>query len=391
MSNGVLIVISVIVGAVAGILSNLIATWLQPRADKNKIIVISIFIGLLIFAAALEITLNNSTNSSPSNTSLGNPFRRVSYFGRVLDSKTQQPIQNAKISLDFQGNPLVAYTDSEGVYRFDLPISVDKEDLHIRIQADDYAPYDQNITFFLAAPKIDDIRLISTKSSFTTEPLKYIIFADFLGQDYYPKEFEVPKEKQQEIFDAALKPEWKQSGYSKPSISQVIPGSFTSPNAKEIVYIIHGGDINPRSTLSSENDSVIAIFSGDSFVTSLRYEGMGVIAVFDLNNDGLNELLLSSGGLWMGYFYEDVKLVDVRGGQIRPIQDFGTVINDPCDAGDKDRRVISRSIIYNSQTASGTWPRFKVEYYEVQCPEKPGELRPQASNYKLVKTVDDFK
>lgn len=87
------------------------------------------------------------------------------YVGRVLDGKTQNPIVSAKITLDFQGKSPVAYTDSEGVYRF--PISLDSDNVtgRIRVDAATYTTYERNITLSRNNQQTEDIRLFAGNES----------------------------------------------------------------------------------------------------------------------------------------------------------------------------------------------------------------------------------
>src|SRR5688500_6211691 len=66
--------------------------------------------------------------------------QEIRYIGRVLDDTNQQPIAGAKVTLDFVGVPPVVYTDSEGVYRFNLSITSDVSGI-VRVDAPGYQPY----------------------------------------------------------------------------------------------------------------------------------------------------------------------------------------------------------------------------------------------------------
>ena len=48
--------------------------------------------------------------------------QKINYIGHVMERNTQAPIGAAKVSLDFQGIPLVVYTDAEGIYRFTVDL-----------------------------------------------------------------------------------------------------------------------------------------------------------------------------------------------------------------------------------------------------------------------------
>ena len=82
------------------------------------------------------------------------------YIGRVLDNSTQAPIPNAKITLDLPGLvPQISYTDTEGVYLFNLNLTNDQRNGHVRVDADGYETYSRNISLSADVLTIEDIRL----------------------------------------------------------------------------------------------------------------------------------------------------------------------------------------------------------------------------------------
>jgi hypothetical protein len=86
--------------------------------------------------------------------------REVKYAGRVMDSKTQAPIRSAKVTLDIQGAPPIAHTDSEGIFIFPLVLSSESVTGRIRVDAEGYDNYDRNITLSSNRTQLEDIRLI---------------------------------------------------------------------------------------------------------------------------------------------------------------------------------------------------------------------------------------
>ncbi len=45
-------------------------------------------------------------------------MQRFHYNGRIIDRKTQAPIDGAKVILEVRGAPSVVYSDTEGIFRF---------------------------------------------------------------------------------------------------------------------------------------------------------------------------------------------------------------------------------------------------------------------------------
>lgn len=92
------------------------------------------------------------------------------YVGRVIDRTTQEPIGGARVALDFRGAPPVVYTDSEGVYRFVVVMTGTRLDGRVRVSADEYEPYDRNITLYTTSSTVEDLRLSKEGQAESVEP-----------------------------------------------------------------------------------------------------------------------------------------------------------------------------------------------------------------------------
>jgi hypothetical protein len=78
------------------------------------------------------------------------------FTGRVADSENEKRVKGAKVSLEAKGVPPVLYTDSEGVFSFELPVSV--REIRIVIEASGYEPYERRVALGMTYG-IEDIRL----------------------------------------------------------------------------------------------------------------------------------------------------------------------------------------------------------------------------------------
>jgi hypothetical protein len=96
--------------------------------------------------------------------------QQTEYIGRILDSRTRNPIRSAKVTLEFRGAPPIVYTDSEGVYRFSLILGTESTSGRVRVEADGYTSYDRNITLTFNNLQLEDIRLIAD-TTFTATPI----------------------------------------------------------------------------------------------------------------------------------------------------------------------------------------------------------------------------
>jgi hypothetical protein len=82
----------------------------------------------------------------------------VSYTGRVLDAVSEEPVHGAKITLEVTGPPPVAYTDSNGVYSFQVPSDSKGVQAHVYVSCVGFRTFDQLITIF-PDNRLQDIRL----------------------------------------------------------------------------------------------------------------------------------------------------------------------------------------------------------------------------------------
>jgi TonB family protein len=91
---------------------------------------------------------------------------RRHFTGRVIDATDGSRLQGAKISLEAEGVPPVIYTDSEGIFSFDLPNSV--KYARLVIEAEGYEDYDRRVDAELSQG-IQDIRLAPIPDSGNTD------------------------------------------------------------------------------------------------------------------------------------------------------------------------------------------------------------------------------
>lgn len=120
---------------------------------------ISIVFGALANFATTS-SISAGSGSAVATVSMAPPLTAsgTEYVGRVVDINTQLPIGSAKVTLDLDGKTTIVYTDSEGIYQFNL-ISISNRSGQIRVDAPGYRVYTRNITIDLENTNIEDIRL----------------------------------------------------------------------------------------------------------------------------------------------------------------------------------------------------------------------------------------
>ncbi len=108
---------------------------------------------------------------------------KITYSGRILDASSGQPVVNAAVSVDVEGAPPAVYTDSDGVYQFDVTLDTSKTG-QIKVEVKGYLPYTRNIKLSPDNGTFQDIRLTpltptatpQTLLSFTSTPEPTITF-----------------------------------------------------------------------------------------------------------------------------------------------------------------------------------------------------------------------
>ncbi len=111
----------------------------------------------------------------------------------------------------------------------------------------------------------------------------------------------------------------------------------------------------------------VAIFSGQQFVADVDADfARAVIRKTDLNSDGVDELLMTTGDMAQGTLTEMATLVSFQNGRRQVIQDFGAVVEDSCASGFPSSKS-DASVIYISDVGLGTMPKITQENYSSSC------------------------
>jgi hypothetical protein len=98
-----------------------------------------IIAGFIAALAAISVAIINNC---------GNLFKPtpspLSFTGRAINRNSEERIRGAKVSLEGDGIPAVAYTDSEGIFSFRLEDP--NKEIHLRIEANQYDNFDLRVT-----------------------------------------------------------------------------------------------------------------------------------------------------------------------------------------------------------------------------------------------------
>jgi hypothetical protein len=111
----------------------------------------------------------------------------------------------------------------------------------------------------------------------------------------------------------------------------------------------------------------VAIFSGQQLVSDVDADfARNVVKKTDLDSDGVDELLMTTGDMAQGTLTEMATLVSFQNGRRQVIQEFGSVVLDSCASGFPSS-TSEASVIYISDVVPGTMPKITQENYTSSC------------------------
>jgi hypothetical protein len=117
-----------------------VAPAVQAPETTSRRTLIGVIIAAVLAAVATIAAagINKCANApQPDHTS-------QTFVGRIINKNTEEKVRRAKVSLEGEGVPSVAYSDSEGVFSF--PLNDPNKEIHLRIEADQYENFDIRVT-----------------------------------------------------------------------------------------------------------------------------------------------------------------------------------------------------------------------------------------------------
>ena len=158
----------------------------------------------------------------------------------------------------------------------------------------------------------------------------------------------------------------RKAGQMVPSISDVETGSFTAPGQSQTLYVIDVSECN-ASHADNFGTKRVAIFSGQQLVADVDADfARNVIKKTDLNSDGVDELLMTTGDMAQGTLTEMATLSSFANGRRQVIEDFGAVVEDSCASGFPSS-TSEASVIYLADVVPGAMPKITQENYSSSC------------------------
>ena len=158
----------------------------------------------------------------------------------------------------------------------------------------------------------------------------------------------------------------RNAGQFVPSILGFAFGSFTAAGKTEFAYLISVGECN-ASHADNYGSKRLAIFAGQDLIANFDINfNSSILRKTDLNGDGINELLLSTGDMAQGTLIETATLYSFENGKAAVIEDFGQVTEDSCASGmpGSEAKAVALEI---GVAGPGKMPKFKKDNYVSPC------------------------
>ena len=158
----------------------------------------------------------------------------------------------------------------------------------------------------------------------------------------------------------------RRAGQIVPAISESVTGSFTAPGQVQTAYVIFTSECGATHA-ENFGSKRVAIFSGQQLVADVDADFMSAfVRKTDLNSDGVDELLMTSGDMAQGTLIQMATLVEFKNGRRRVIEEFGTVVEDSCASGFPSSSS-KASVLSMSDFAPGKMPTLRIDNYVASC------------------------
>ena len=158
----------------------------------------------------------------------------------------------------------------------------------------------------------------------------------------------------------------RKAGEIVPFISAVATGSFTAPGQSQTLYVISVGECN-ASHADNFGTKRAVIFSGQQLIADVDVDfKQNIERKTDLNSDGIDELLMTSGDTHQGIVEEMATLYSFQNGRRQVVHDFGLITEDSC-ASLMPGSATKSSVLYISDVVPGSMPKLTMETYQAGC------------------------
>jgi hypothetical protein len=158
----------------------------------------------------------------------------------------------------------------------------------------------------------------------------------------------------------------RSAGQIAPSIIDSATGSFTAKGQTQTAYVISVAECNASHADNFGSDR-LAIFNGPQLVANIDLDfKSSIVRKTDLDGDGMDELLMTSGYMNQGTLTESAALLSFQDGKLQVIADFETVTEDSCASGFPGRTARA-SVISVGAATPGKMPKLQQDNYTAGC------------------------
>ena len=158
----------------------------------------------------------------------------------------------------------------------------------------------------------------------------------------------------------------RNAGQIAPSIIDSTTGSFTAKGQAQTAYVISVAECNASHADNFGSDR-LAIFNGQQLVADIDLDfKSSIVKKTDLDGDGVDELLMTSGYMNQGTLTEQAALMSFQDGKMQVVADFETVTEDSCASGFPGSSARASVISIVAATA-GKMPKLQQDNYAAGC------------------------
>ncbi|PYS67453.1 MAG: hypothetical protein DMF69_22980 [Acidobacteria bacterium] len=158
----------------------------------------------------------------------------------------------------------------------------------------------------------------------------------------------------------------RNAGQIAPSVIDSTTGSFTATGQTQTAYVISVAECNASHADNFGSDR-LAIFNGQQLVANIDLDfKSSIVRKTDLDGDGIDELLMTSGYMNQGTLTESAALLSFQNGKMQVVADFETVTEDSCASGFPGSTA-QASVISIVAAMPGKMPKLQQDNYAAGC------------------------
>lgn len=154
-------------------------------------------------------------------------------------------------------------------------------------------------------------------------------------------------------------------GAASPVVDSLKEGSFGGPGQKETAYLVHVGECNGTHADGFGSKRLVVLNQG-RVVANLEVPFEHLETTRDVDGDGVDELLLSGGGMGQGLLVLHAQLANVKPDRLLPRRAFDEVLTDGCGSSLGGNEASGSRISY-VPGQKGELPAFHMERVRSTC------------------------